>query len=100
MFTKSYNAFVAKILIQTSVIQEDLEHIDCDDSEYIDIKWQAAILALRTKRFYNRPCRSSFAGPIDRTGLTSQKKYVVIVNNLDTFLESVIHPRSITLKGK
>lgn len=73
MFTKSYNTFIDKNSIHASVIQEDLEQIDCDDLEDMDIKWQASMLALRTKRFYNKTGRPCFAGPNDRIGFDKSK---------------------------
>ncbi|XP_076910188.1 uncharacterized protein LOC143567737 [Bidens hawaiensis] len=73
MFTKSYNAFVAKNLIHTSVVQDDLEQIDADDLEDMDLKWQAAMLALRSKRLYNRTGRSLVSGPNERIGFDKSK---------------------------
>ncbi|XP_076954003.1 uncharacterized protein LOC143628252 [Bidens hawaiensis] len=73
MFTESYNAFVAKNLIHTSVIQDDLEQIDADDLENMDLKWKAAMLALRSKRLHNRTGRSLLSGPIERIGFDKSK---------------------------
>ncbi|XP_076926732.1 uncharacterized protein LOC143590016 [Bidens hawaiensis] len=73
MFTESYNAFVAKNLIHTSVVQDDLEQIDADDLEDMDLKWQAAMLALRSKRLYNRTGRSLVSGPNERIGFDKSK---------------------------
>ncbi|XP_076939520.1 uncharacterized protein LOC143608350 [Bidens hawaiensis] len=73
MFIDSYHAFVAKNLINTSIVQEDLEQIDVDDLEDMDIKWQAAMLAVRSKRLYNRTRRSSFSEPNDRIGFDKSK---------------------------
>nr|GEW49501.1 reverse transcriptase domain-containing protein [Tanacetum cinerariifolium] len=36
---------------------EDLEHIDTDDLEEMDLKWQVAMLTIRVKRFINKTCR-------------------------------------------
>ncbi|XP_076950760.1 uncharacterized protein LOC143623823 [Bidens hawaiensis] len=73
MFTESYNAFVAKNMIHTSVVQDDLEQIDADDLEDMDLKWQAAMLGLRSKRLYNRTGRSLVSGPNERIGFDKSK---------------------------
>ncbi|GKA14961.1 putative ribonuclease H-like domain-containing protein [Tanacetum coccineum] len=36
---------------------EDLKHIDNDDLEEIDLKWQVAMLSMRVKRFYKKTGR-------------------------------------------
>ncbi|GKB61244.1 hypothetical protein Tco_0917430, partial [Tanacetum coccineum] len=36
---------------------EDLEHIDHDDLEEMDLKWQVAMLSMRVKRFYKKTGR-------------------------------------------
>ncbi|GJT51394.1 hypothetical protein Tco_0977551 [Tanacetum coccineum] len=36
---------------------KDLEHIDHDDLEEIDLKWQVAMLSMRVKRFYKKTRR-------------------------------------------
>lgn len=69
---------MAKNLINASIVQEDIEQIDEDDLEDMDIKWQAAMLAVRSKRLYNRTGRSSFNGPADRIGFDKSK---AICNN-------------------
>ncbi|KAI3758872.1 hypothetical protein L6452_06444 [Arctium lappa] len=44
-----------------SLINDDLEQINFDDLEEMDIKWQMAMLTMRTKRFIKRTGRNNFA---------------------------------------
>ncbi|XP_076916927.1 uncharacterized protein LOC143576790 [Bidens hawaiensis] len=66
-------ASVAKNMIHTSVVQDDLKQIDVDDLEDTDLKWQAAMLALRSKRLYNGTGRLLISGPNYRIGFDKSK---------------------------
>lgn len=60
-------------MIHTSVVQEDMEPIDVDDLKYMDLKWQAAMLAIKSKRLYNKTGSSTFTSPSDKTGFGKSK---------------------------
>ncbi|GKC24412.1 putative ribonuclease H-like domain-containing protein, partial [Tanacetum coccineum] len=44
-------------LDDTSILNEHLEHIDADDLEEMDFKWQVAMLTIRVKRFIKKTGR-------------------------------------------
>ncbi|GJY56852.1 ribonuclease H-like domain-containing protein [Tanacetum coccineum] len=52
---------------------EDLEHIDTDDMEEMDLKWQVAMLTMRVKRFYNKTGRKLSFNSKDTVGFDKSK---------------------------
>ncbi|XP_076954564.1 uncharacterized protein LOC143629085 [Bidens hawaiensis] len=64
---------MAKNIIHTSVVQEDLKHIDANELKDTDLKWQAAMLIVRSKRLFNRTGRTTFAGPNEKSGIDKSK---------------------------
>ena len=52
-------AFLAELTttIRSHVINQDLDHIDPDDLEEIDLKWQMAMLTLRARKFWKKTGR-------------------------------------------
>ncbi|KAJ9558160.1 LOW QUALITY PROTEIN: hypothetical protein OSB04_012774 [Centaurea solstitialis] len=46
--------------VKSSLINDDLDQINAYDLEEMDIKWQMAMLTLRTKRFIRRTGRNNF----------------------------------------
>lgn len=52
-------AFLAELTttIRSHVINQDMDHIDPDDLEEIDLKWQMAMLTLRARKFWKKTGR-------------------------------------------
>ncbi|GKB09007.1 ribonuclease H-like domain-containing protein [Tanacetum coccineum] len=50
-------SFFANQLNSPQLDDEDLEHIDHDDLEEMDLKWQVVMLSMRVKRFYKKTKR-------------------------------------------
>ena len=51
-------AFLANLTTTNVVENQDLEHINDDDLEEIDLKWQMAMLTVRARRFLKRTGRT------------------------------------------
>lgn len=47
-------AFLADLTSSPQVLDQDMDHIDPDDLEEIDLKWQMAMLTLRARRFLKK----------------------------------------------
>ncbi|GJY83440.1 putative ribonuclease H-like domain-containing protein [Tanacetum coccineum] len=52
---------------------EDLQHIDVDDLEEMDLKWQMAMLAIRARRFLNKTRRKINANGSQTIGFNKSK---------------------------
>ncbi|GJZ46265.1 hypothetical protein Tco_0593861 [Tanacetum coccineum] len=48
---------------------EDLQHIDADDLEEMDLKWQMAMLTMRARRFLNKTGRKISANGSETIGV-------------------------------
>ncbi|GJU97600.1 putative ribonuclease H-like domain-containing protein [Tanacetum coccineum] len=52
---------------------EDLQHIDADDLEEMDLKWQMAMLTMRARRFLNKTGRKISANGSETIGFNKSK---------------------------
>ncbi|GJV31574.1 ribonuclease H-like domain-containing protein [Tanacetum coccineum] len=52
---------------------EDLQHIDADDLEEVDLKWQMAMLTMRARRFLNKTGRKISANGFETIGFNKSK---------------------------
>ena len=53
-FKRSFEAFVANSLTQAILEQSDLDQLDECEVERMDLKWQMAMVAYRSKKYYKR----------------------------------------------
>ncbi|GKG09553.1 hypothetical protein Tco_0338299, partial [Tanacetum coccineum] len=67
---------------------EDLEHIDTDDLEEMDLKWQVAMLTMRVKKKTGR--NLNFNGK-ETVGFDKTKLNVTIATREVTLLENAGH---------
>nr|GEY56335.1 hypothetical protein [Tanacetum cinerariifolium] len=51
-------SFFASESTSPQLDNEDLEHIDVDDLEEMDLRWQMAMLTMRARRFLHKTCRN------------------------------------------
>ncbi|GKC36787.1 ribonuclease H-like domain-containing protein, partial [Tanacetum coccineum] len=66
-------AFLASQPNGYQLIYKDLEQIHEDDIEEIDLKWQLALLSMRTRRFFQKTGRKITINGSDTTGYDKSK---------------------------
>ncbi|GJS64977.1 hypothetical protein Tco_0679541 [Tanacetum coccineum] len=66
-------AFLASQPNGSHLVHEDLEQIHEDDLEEIDLKWQLALLSMRTRRFYQKTGRKITINGSDTAGYDKSK---------------------------
>ncbi|GKA88134.1 hypothetical protein Tco_0809898 [Tanacetum coccineum] len=57
----------------SQLVYEDLEQIHEDDIEEMDLKWQLALLSMRTRRFFQKTGRKITINGSDQLDITSQR---------------------------
>ncbi|GJW64789.1 ribonuclease H-like domain-containing protein [Tanacetum coccineum] len=66
-------AFLANQPNGSQLVHEDLEQIYEDDLEEMDLKWQLALLSMRTRRFFQKTGRKITINGSDTTGYDKSK---------------------------
>ncbi|GJX17514.1 ribonuclease H-like domain-containing protein [Tanacetum coccineum] len=66
-------AFLANQPNGSQLVHEDLEQIHEDDLEEIDLKWQLALLSMRTRRFFQKTSRKITINGSDTAGYDKSK---------------------------
>ncbi|GKC18226.1 putative ribonuclease H-like domain-containing protein, partial [Tanacetum coccineum] len=66
-------AFLASQLNGSQLVHEDLEQIHEDDLEEMDLKWQLALLSMRTRRFFQKTRRKITINGSDTAGYDKSK---------------------------
>ncbi|GKG37511.1 hypothetical protein Tco_0447684, partial [Tanacetum coccineum] len=66
-------AFLASQPNGSQLVHEDLEQIHEDDLQEIDLKWQLALLSMRTKRFFQKTSRKITINGSDTAGYDKSK---------------------------
>ncbi|GJW95839.1 ribonuclease H-like domain-containing protein [Tanacetum coccineum] len=66
-------AFLASQPNGSQLVYEDLEQIHEDDIEEMDLKWQLALLSMRTRRFFQKTGRKITINRSDTTGYDKSK---------------------------
>ncbi|GJV00367.1 ribonuclease H-like domain-containing protein, partial [Tanacetum coccineum] len=61
-------AFLASQPNESQLVYEDLEQIHEDDIKEMDLKWQLALLSMRTRRFFHKTCRKIAINRSDTAG--------------------------------
>ncbi|GJS42599.1 hypothetical protein Tco_0567642 [Tanacetum coccineum] len=69
-------AFLANQPNRSQLVHEDLEQIHEDDLEEIDLKWQLALLSMRTRKFFQKTNRKITINESDTAGYDKSKLYV------------------------
>ncbi|GJZ15489.1 putative ribonuclease H-like domain-containing protein, partial [Tanacetum coccineum] len=66
-------AFLASQPNGSHLVHEDLEQIHKDDLEAMDLKWQLALLSMRTRKFFQKTSRKITINGSDTTGYDKSK---------------------------
>ncbi|GJW63324.1 ribonuclease H-like domain-containing protein [Tanacetum coccineum] len=66
-------AFLARQPNGSQLVYKDLEQIHEDDIEEMDLKWQLALLSMRTRRFFQKTSRKITINGSDTTGYDKSK---------------------------
>ncbi|GJY17137.1 ribonuclease H-like domain-containing protein [Tanacetum coccineum] len=66
-------AFLANQPNESQLVHEDLEQIHEDDLEEMDLKWQLALLSMRTRRFFQKTSRKITINGSDTAGYDKSK---------------------------
>ncbi|GJX19204.1 ribonuclease H-like domain-containing protein [Tanacetum coccineum] len=69
-------AFLASQPNGSQLVYEDLEQIHEDDIEEMDLKWQLALLSMRTRRFFQKTGRKITINGSDTAGYDKSKSYM------------------------
>ncbi|GJY54330.1 ribonuclease H-like domain-containing protein [Tanacetum coccineum] len=69
-------AFLANQPNGSQLVHEDLEQIHEDNLEEMDLKWQLALLSMRTRRFFQKIGRKITINGSDTTGYDKSKSYM------------------------
>ncbi|GKC98923.1 hypothetical protein Tco_1169198, partial [Tanacetum coccineum] len=77
-------ALIASQPNRSQLVYEDLEQIHEDDIEEMDLKWQLALLSMRTRRFFQKTSRKSLSMEVTHLDMTNPRWSVSTVTRWDT----------------
>ncbi|GJV19913.1 putative ribonuclease H-like domain-containing protein [Tanacetum coccineum] len=77
-------AFLASQLNGSQLVHEDLKQIHEDNLEEMDLKWQLALLSMRTRRFFQKTGRKITINGSDTAGYDKSKVEFSTVTSWDT----------------
>ncbi|GJT11595.1 putative ribonuclease H-like domain-containing protein [Tanacetum coccineum] len=78
-------AFLANQPNGSQLVHEDLKQIHEDDLEEMDLKWQLALLSMRTRRFFRKLVERSLSMGVTQLDMTSPRWSVSTATRWDTF---------------
>ncbi|GJT48596.1 ribonuclease H-like domain-containing protein [Tanacetum coccineum] len=87
-------AFLANQSNGSPLVHEDLEQIHKDDLEEMDLKWQLALLSMRTKRFFQKTGRKIIINGSDIAGYDKSKVECFNCHKMGYFARECREPRN------
>ncbi|GJY93426.1 retrovirus-related pol polyprotein from transposon TNT 1-94 [Tanacetum coccineum] len=87
-------AFLASQLNKSHLVHEDLEQIHEDDLKEIDLKWQLALLSMRTRNFFRKTGRKITINGSDTAGYDKSKVECFNCHKLGNFAREFRGPRN------
>ncbi|GJS48342.1 ribonuclease H-like domain-containing protein [Tanacetum coccineum] len=87
-------AFLANQPNGSQLVYEDLEQIHDDDLEEMDLKWQLALLNIRTRRFFQKTCRKITINGSDIAGYDKSKVECLNCHKMGHFAREYRGPRN------
>ncbi|GKA14146.1 ribonuclease H-like domain-containing protein [Tanacetum coccineum] len=87
-------AFLASQPNGSQLVYEDLEQIHEDDIEKMDLKWQYALLSMRTRRFFQKTGRKITINGSDIAGYDKSKMECFNCHKMGHFAREYIGPRN------
>ncbi|GKB02829.1 ribonuclease H-like domain-containing protein, partial [Tanacetum coccineum] len=87
-------AFLASQPNGSQLIYEDLEQIHEDDIEEMDLKWQLALLSMRTRRFFQKSGRKITINGSDTAGYDKSKVECFNCHKMGNFARECRGPRN------
>ncbi|GJS84168.1 ribonuclease H-like domain-containing protein [Tanacetum coccineum] len=87
-------AFLANQPNMSQIVYEDLEQIHEDDIEEIDLKWQLALLSMRTRRFFQKIGRKITINGSDTAGYNKSKVECFNYHKIGHFARECRGPRN------
>ncbi|GJU61405.1 ribonuclease H-like domain-containing protein [Tanacetum coccineum] len=87
-------AFLASQLNGSQLVHEDLEQIHEDDLEEMDLKWQLALLSMRTRKFFQKTGRKITINGSDTAGYDKSKVECFSFHKLGHFARECRGPRN------
>ncbi|GKF38110.1 ribonuclease H-like domain-containing protein [Tanacetum coccineum] len=93
-------AFLANQPNGSQLVHEDLEQIHEDDLEEMDLKWQLALLSMRTRRFFQKTGRKITINRSDIAGYDKSKVECFNCHKIGHFARGYKGPRNQDCRNK